>query len=450
MALFSKLALQTRLFLIGLTLLLILLSIVGVGISRAFNDSVLANAQASLRNQVLLMLASIDVRDGAIEIPRVMPDPRLAQANSELFAQIRNTDGSVYWKSRSLLDDQIQESLPISSEIEFFTTAHLTNGLPVYSTALSVEWETELGVVPFLLQIAESKRAYSERIAEYNSRVLVMMALLGAVMLATLLLLFSWFLKPLKRITQEVSEVETGQRQSFNEDYPVELNQLTHNLNQLLDHEERRIQRQKEVLGNLAHSLKTPIAILNGLPFDQSSASEAQEQLAHMQTIIDYQLQSASTIGRRRFAKPIDVSEISLRVVASMKKLHAAKSTRIDLEIAQNVLFYGDEGDWHELFGNLLDNAFKWATSVVTVSLKQTQPLKSYRTGIELVIADDGPGMSLDNAKRITKRGVRLDSQTPGHGLGLNIVQNIVGAYDANLSVDTSEGSGTRWVITFS
>ena len=169
MALFSKLALQTRLFLIGLTLLLILLSIVGVGISRAFNDSVLANAQASLRNQVLLMLASIDVRDGAIEIPRVMPDPRLAQANSELFAQIRNTDGSVYWKSRSLLDDQIQESLPISSEIEFFTTAHLTNGLPVYSTALSVEWETELGVVPFLLQIAESKRAYSERIAEYNS-----------------------------------------------------------------------------------------------------------------------------------------------------------------------------------------------------------------------------------------------------------------------------------------
>jgi len=265
---------------------------------------------------------------------------------------------------------------------------------------------------------------------------------MGSSLLALLLLLLSWALRPLGRVTHQVAEIEQGLRQRFDEDYPSEVGRLTQNLNQLLSVEEQRINRQKEVLGNLAHSLKTPIAVLRGIEYGDVNKEEVATQLGSIQNIIDYQLQSASTVGRRRFSKAILVEPLTRKVVDSLCKLYADKSLELQVNIQSDSSFYGDEGDWMELCGNLLENAFKWADSEVSIKvLNQAQD--SARKITKLQISDDGPGIEDHRKESILRRGVRLDSQTPGHGLGLNIVKGIVDAYDGKLEISDRQPKGT-------
>jgi two-component system sensor histidine kinase PhoQ len=275
----------------------------------------------------------------------------------------------------------------------------------------------------------------------------------GGALIALLLALLSWALKPLRRVTQQVGEIEEGHRQRFDENYPLEVSRLTQNLNQLLNFDEQRITRQKEVLGNLAHSLKTPIAVLNGLHYSPEIDDEAKRQIAAMQTIIDYQLQSASTVGRRRFAKPIEIKAQTEQIVSTLQKLHAEKNITCQLSMRSDTVFYGDQGDWMELCGNLLDNAFKWTTSQVRITVENSRlaDKESHRQALTLIVEDDGVGID-DNLKQtISTRGVRLDSQTPGHGLGLHIVKGIIEAYngdfmieDADFDVDRGHGNAAR------
>lgn len=174
-----QLALRTRLILLGCALLLTLLSVVSIGITRAFHENVLANAQDALRNQVLLLLASMNVEEGRIEMPSAMPDPRLSQLNSSLFAQIRGPEDALLWRSPSLLDDEIVVSEVASNDMTFNSDARLSGAQPVYATSLHVAWETSDGVVPFTVQVAELQRDYRRRMAEYNRQVLTLLASLA-------------------------------------------------------------------------------------------------------------------------------------------------------------------------------------------------------------------------------------------------------------------------------
>jgi len=427
----------------------------GFALNRAFENSVLSNAEDALRNQILLMIANIDVIEGEIVVPPLLPEPRLSQADSNLYAQISVLDESknqvVQWRSRSLLEEQLPVLASSLGKFEFYPIVKWLDNPQVYSMTLGVEWETEQGDFPFSVQVSEHSQSYLKRLARYQRQVGVSLLILGGSLIALLLVLLGWALKPLNRVTTQVSEIEEGKRQRFDEDYPLEVSRLTQNLNQLLNYEEQRIDRQKEVLGNLAHSLKTPIAILSGLNYDAENAQETERQLSSMQTIIDYQLQSASAVGRRRFARPIEIRAATQQIINSLNKLHQEKNLKVSIDIDDVVQFFGDHGDWMELAGNLLDNAFKWADSKVSVSAINIAPSNStgsHRLAVKLTVEDDGQGIDADLKATILQRGVRLDSQTPGHGLGLHIVKGIVEAYQGELSIEDVElGKGTRFVV---
>ena len=440
----SRLSLRTRLIFVAVVLLLFVLSVVGWGTSRAFYASVEQNAADALRNQILLILSSLEVEEGQVIVPLTPSDPRLGQVNSALFAQIVAADGRVLWRSPSLLEDRIELESSKISDIEYIPSASLSNGLALVASRLNVVWESDTGTVQFTVEVAEARRIYEQRALGYTRSVAVLLGFVGIAVILILMLMGVWLIRPLRRITNEVREVEVGDRQSFNEDYPSELNQLTHHLNVLLDVEEQRIERHKQVLGNLAHSLKTPLAVLQGM----RQEGAAQEQLDAMRSIIDYQLQNASTVGRRRFAKPIDASQVCERVVRSVQRLYADRSIDIVAEIEQHVLFYGDEGDWHELVGNLMDNACKWASTQVRLLLS-AKPNSEHRSGLRLTVQDDGPGMTPAQQKNAMKRGVRLDTQTSGQGLGLSIVADIVDAYQAEMQLDSMPDQGTIWTVEF-
>ncbi len=425
-------------------LLVVFLGIMGVGLNRAFERSVLASAEDALRNQILLLISAIDVVDGEVVAPAALAEPRLVQADADLFAQIYLSEepnkNRVVWRSPSLLE----ETLPFEStglgDFEFHSTV-TWNEFELNTMTLAVEWETESKTVPFVVQVAESHESYRERLARYQQQVGLWLVFFGGALVVLLLGMLGWALKPLERVRRQVGEIEQGKRQRFDENYPSEVNRLTQNLNQLLSFDEQRIKHQKEVLGNLAHSLKTPIAILRGLPYGESVRQDSNEQLSVMQNIIDYQLQSASTIGRRRFAQAIEIKNDSEKMVRSLQKLYVDKGVSSTLSMADEVRFYGDLGDWMEVFGNLTENAFKWSESRVSITVRNVVPQDetSTRQALHLVVEDDGPGVAEQMRESILQRGVRLDSQTPGHGLGMHIVKGIVEAYEGEISVLDSQ-----------
>jgi len=428
-----------------------------IALNRAFEQSVLSNAEDTLRSQALLLISSVDVIDNTMVVPEVLAEARLSQADSTLFAQISNANEGVLWQSPSLLGESLPRMSSALGEYQFSDNLDWGNKPSIVSLTLGIEWETEQGDLPFTVQIAEYSASYDKRLARYQRQFGLWLLVLGSVLLVLFLLLLNWAIKPLGRVTRQVGEIEQGERQRFDEDYPYEVSRLTQNLNQLLNFEEQRITRQKEVLGNLAHSLKTPIAVLRGLQYNDVNNETAQQQLNSMQTIIDYQLQSASAVGRRRFAKPIYIKEITEQIINSLSKLHQDKALTVNVNIADNTLFYGDKGDWMELVGNLLDNAFKWAETQVSIDVNQTtlsSTGQSNRTGIAIEVGDDGVGIDDTLKSTILQRGVRLDSQTPGHGLGLHIVKGIVEAYNGIIDIQqnsaSSDARGTRFMVSLS
>lgn len=442
-------SLRGRLLVSATLLLIVFLAVMGVGLNNAFKQSVFSNAEDALRNQIVLLLSNLDVFDNKLIVSSELLEPRLSQPDSDLYAQISTPDDGVVWNSLSSMDMKMPVLLGSLGEFQFypqFVWPEQEEG--VYGMSLNVEWETEQGDLPFTIQMAEKTIAYQERLRAYQRQVLIWMVVLVGSLLALLLSLLTWALKPLVRVTKQVAEIEQGTRQRFDEDYPDEVSRLTQNLNQLLNVEEQRISRQKEVLGNLAHSLKTPVAILKGFKYSEINKTDVEHQLESIQNIIDYQLQSASAVGRRRFAKAIEIETATNKILNSLNKLYKHKSLNVKVDIRRGIQFYGDEGDWMELCGNLLENAFKWADSEVSIKVEnQTSADQSTRKNTMLVVSDDGPGIDDERKNAILKRGVRLDSQTPGHGLGLSIVKGIVDAYEGRLSINKNQPKGTVFAV---
>ena len=403
----------------------------------------------------MLLVGGVEVEGQTLVPPAVVSEPRLAQPDSELFAQLLRLNDQnqteVFWRSASLLDRTLPIQVGESGEYEFYQASDW-QGIAINIMTLKVEWETELGTIPFVVQVAENRLIYQKRLYRYQRQVGIWLMVFGGVLLILLLAALGWALKPLERVRVQVGEIEQGARRRFDEDYPLEVNRLTQNLNQLLSHEESRIERQKEVLGNLAHSLKTPIAVLKGLPYSQDIKSDSEQQIQLMQTIIDYQLQSASAVGRRRFAKPITVFDPTHQIINSLLKLYKDKDVQVSFDCDPQTVFYGDHGDWMELVGNLCENAFKWCSAKVSISIQQLSPVaaSSTRRGLLICVEDDGPGIEPEERERVLQRGVRLDSQTPGHGLGLSIVTGIVEAYDGSMEIFETERyeTGTQFSVT--
>lgn len=399
----------------------------GIFLYSAFKQSVLNTAQVELKNTVLLLASAIEIENGEVVVPLPLPEPRLSQVDSGLYAQISTQADQ--WQSNSLAGDTMPMLEASVGEYQFFeTTAWQEN---TYSMTLSVLWESfdnEDIAVNFLIAIDNTP--YLNRIKNYQRNLVLWLSGLGLVLLILQLALLGWALKPLRRVMQQVSEVEQGTRKVLDKDYPDEVVHLTDSLNQLIEYEDKRIKQHKLVLGNLAHSLKTPLAILRGMTFAKEQSNEVDKQLSSMQEIIDYQLNSASAIGRRRFLQPVKIAEASRQTVASLQKLYADKHIKLTKSIEDDALFYGEKGDWMEVLGNLLDNAFKWANQEIEVSIRNVSERK-----LELVVSDDGPGISDEAKQQVMQRGIRLDSQKTGYGLGLDIVHNIVEAYQGSCQI---------------
>jgi two-component system sensor histidine kinase PhoQ len=199
--------------------------------------------------------------------------------------------------------------------------------------------------------------------------------------------------------------------------------------------------RYRDALGDLAHSLNTPLAVLRNFAEDTSLPPDMQQALdepvSRMQDITDYQLRRASAAGRRTLSEPVLIQPLVEKIMAALAKVYRDKSLHFDNIIDVRLRVRADEGDLSEVFGNLLDNACKWAVQSVRVSARMEEG------AFIAEIDDDGPGFP-DPPHQLMERGVRADTRVPGQGIGLSTVAEIVRLNDGHIALLQSGLGGAR------
>jgi two-component system, OmpR family, sensor histidine kinase PhoQ len=172
------------------------------------------------------------------------------------------------------------------------------------------------------------------------------------------------------------------------------------------------------------------------------------DQVRRMDELVAYQLARAATGGRQTFASAVPIAGHAEDLVQSLEKVYAAKNVLCEFDIDDGAAFYGEQGDLLELMGNLLENAFKWAGHHVLLVVKMLPQAGRQRPGLLMSVEDDGPGIDDGKIEKVLQRGVRGDERVQGHGIGLSIVQDIVRAYNGELTVDRSaEFGGARFSV---
>lgn len=245
-------------------------------------------------------------------------------------------------------------------------------------------------------------------------------------------------LNPLKRVREALTAVREGKSQRLDGRFPQEIEPLANEMNALIDNNRRIVERSRTQVGNLAHSLKTPLSVIanEGRSLSANKGKIIGEQAQAMQTQIQHYLQRARVAAQRDsvvFRAPIEpIVERMLRV---MRKLNPEKTYDL-IGDYKTLVFAGEAEDFEELLGNLLENASKWGRKNILVQIERIS------TNFVTIISDDGPGLPDNKIQEALKRGTRLDESTPGTGLGLAIVSDIVREYGGTLHLSRSNLGG--------
>ncbi len=445
------LSLNTRLLLASSVVLAAFLGITGLVLDSAFR----ASADSALRDRLqghvhaLLAASDLDTR-GIVRLPAELPDPRFSLLGSGLYAEVVDSAGQPVWRSKSLLGLNIVfTTMPEVGQRKFVQLA-VDRDLPLLSLAFTISWETnENRNRRYTYRVAENLLSFNAEVGRFRRSLWGWLA--GAAILLLLVqgFILRWSLAPLRQVADDLHAIEAGLAQRLRGDYPRELRQLTGNLNGLLASADSHLKRYRDSLGNLAHSLKTPLAVLRGAvdgeANDAALRAVAREQLTGMTQLIEYQLQRAAASGRTPLAAPVEIKPVAEKIIAALAKVYADKGVRVTLDL-DAASFHGDPGDLTEMLGNLLDNAFKWCRGEVRITGTR---LGDLRASLEISVEDDGPGIPGEMKTRVLQRGARADQATPGHGLGLAMVEDTVALYRGSLTLGSSPLGGLAVRLRF-
>lgn len=296
-------------------------------------------------------------------------------------------------------------------------------------------------------RVMGNKTELEQEIATFQRRLLTYLSLFGVGMIAINAIAILLGLQPLRRVRNALAMVREGTAQRLDGQFPAEIEPLANETNALIENNRRIVERSRTQVGNLAHSLKTPLAVLlnEGRALGGAKGQLIAEQAASMQKQVDHYLQRARVAAQRDsvvYRTPI--TPLVQRMVRVLQKLNPQTNLSLSLPPIE-IVFAGEREDLEELLGNLLENAMKWAKSAVSVSVV---PVGDKDDNIfEIAIEDDGPGIPEEKAREALKRGRRLDETKPGTGLGLAIVADLVNEYGGVLLLERSGMGGLKAVV---
>lgn len=446
-------SLQTRLVVAGSLVLAAFLGLTGFALDQAYTDSAETATMEKLKGQVYALLGAADVdKRGRLRLPQSLPDPRFSEPDSGLYAQVEGEKGKYRWQSPSMIgrEPAMIEPAP-AGEWRF-----RKSGSPVDTFILSfgVLWEDNAGKEQaYTIMVSQTADSVISQVESFRFTMFLWLGGSALILLLAQALVLRWGLTPLRQVVIDLKHIEAGEADALEGEYPKELLGLTQNINSLISHGRASQKRYRNSLGDLAHSLKTPLAVLQGA-MDSREASAlreaVKEQLPRMDEIVRYQLQRASASGRSDVTRAQLVAPIAMKIINTLQKVYLDKKVSCDLELSADAQFYGDQGDLMELLGNLLENSFKYCKGSVLVQVRGQDAGSGVRSSLQIILGDDGPGIPESEWKRVLGRGERQDQRQPGQGIGLSVADDIVRLYGGELEIGHSALGGAEIRVRFS
>jgi two-component system, OmpR family, sensor histidine kinase PhoQ len=425
---------------VGLALT-VLFALTVYGLDRAFRSTSDRSREELLDAQLFGLIALTETDEhGQLSLPPDAINPRFSVADSGLYAVLRDGQGSAVWQSQSLTGRPFPAVDPPPPGVEHFVTLAAGALPPVEALVMQVNWELPDGTVkPHTFAVAASLEPYEAQQRAFRRNVISWFIAVTVTMLIVILGVLGWVLRPVRRLSRQVRDVENGDRTRLTGEYPTELIGLATNLNALIETERSRLERYRHTLDDLAHSLKTPLAALRALLSGggPDAASDVDRELTRMEQLVSYQLSRARASGATGLgAEPVAVDGLVADLKFTLGKVYRDKRVECETAVPGGTHFLGDPGDLAEILGNLMENAYKYCRSHVRVT--------AHSEGRRLYVAvdDDGPGMTEAAFAALLERGTRADESVPGQGIGLAIVSQTVALYDGALSVQASALGG--------
>jgi two-component system, OmpR family, sensor histidine kinase PhoQ len=432
-AIVARIRLTSRFLLTTTLVLATCLALSAWVLDRAFATSVIASAEEQLTLVVYGLLGAADDTGEGLTFPDTLPEPRLSQPESGLYAVVLASDDEPIFASTSLRLTDLETGLHLQrgtpGDALFYT-----NGAHFY-LSYAVLWDG-LADDRYDFVVIADREPFQARINDFRRQMTFgAIAVIGLLALAQYLAVL-WGLGPIHRMAHRVRQLEAGSTSRMGDDHPAELTPLARNIDRFIDHEAATRERYRQSMADLAHSLKTPLAVLrNGLNTGAGRIDVPllADQVARMQSTIDYQLARAVAAPRLLPAAVIDVVPVAERLLAALDKAYANRDVRAQLRVdgAASPAVRADERDLMEMLGNLLDNAYKYCRGQVRVTVHDEDPVR-------IAVCDDGPGIAPEFRADVVARGARADTRQPGQGLGLAVTAELAAGYGG--TVDIGDG----------
>jgi two-component system sensor histidine kinase PhoQ len=397
--------------------------------------------------QVIALISTAEVEIAGRLVPQNLAEPRLATPGSGLYAEIVGAQGT--WRSPSAVGSGLNlaaDPLPGERRIEH---AKLADGTRVLGLSLGVRWDPAVGRSrDYVIRAAQSLEPWYQQLLRVRTGLFTGFMLLALMLLGGLAIALRISLNPLRRLESEIVDIEAGRREALGTGWPRELAGVTGNLNALLVGERKRLERYRTTLGNLAHSLKTPLAALRGLiERGESDPQALTPQLERMQSIVQHQLKRAVFGGSGATLIDLGVQEPLEQLRSALAKVYADKEIKATIAVAPGTAYPIDAGDFLELAGNVMDNACKYCRSSIAVRATLWTAAEWRRPGLVLEVEDDGSGIPPSERTHVLERGVRADESVAGQGIGLSVAREIAAAYSGTLEIGESRLGGARLCV---
>ncbi len=442
-------SLRVRLMLAAAVLAVLFMLALLPALQKAFSLALQESIEQRLASDVTTLISSARIEHGQLRMPALLPDERYNLPDSGLMGYIFDRQGHLVWRSRATTAQNIEYQPRYDGRGNEFARTRQSDGEEFFVYDVEIKL---LGgkSAAYSIVALQPVREYHNTLDGLREKLYLGF---GAALLALLILLWAgltWGLRSLRHLSRELDQVEAGAREGLSREHPSELLRLTGSLNRLLHSEREQRQRYRDSLDDLAHSLKTPLTVLQGVseslgqtPDEREQARVLQSQIERMSQQIDYQLQRASLRKSGLVRHQVDVRPLLDSLCSTLAKVYRDKHVQVSLDIPAQAQVPMEQGALLELLGNLLENAYRLCLQQVRVSLRQSSGQ------VELCVEDDGLGVPVEQRQRILQRGERLDAQHPGQGIGLAVVKDIIDSYDAELRLDDSTLGGAAFRIVF-
>jgi len=436
---------------VSMVVLAIFMVLTAVALERAVLKRALQAEEDGLQLLIYSLLGAVD-RDGqgrgiTVSTDRLF-EPSLVTRNSGLYALLYDRRKKEIWRSES-----ITLSFPAMSRLKLgdwkFETVE-QQSTPYFRLGFALQWpDIDNKLQRYQVVVWRNAVDFFEQLNRFRQILWTWLIVTTVLLLGIMYLVTRWSLRPLQKIGLEVKAIEDNRQSGFEQEYPSEIAPLTENLNILLKREQYQRQRYRNAMDDLAHSLKTPLAVLTGLGdrrhLDQAQIETLREQTGRMNQIVSYQLQKAGSVSEMSISKPLDLVAIVGKLLSALEKVYQEKSIRVERELPPTMSLRMDEGDCLEVVGNLLDNAFKYGKNNISVMAVSDEMDGS----MSLVIEDDGDGLAEREILQMLNRGTRLDEATEGQGIGLAVVADIVESYNIELKFSRGNLGGLQASLKF-